>query len=38
MRLYEDITWCDSCGVEITWGPVVIEGRSLLLPGLCPGI
>jgi hypothetical protein len=23
---YEDTTWCDGCGVEITWGPVLAEG------------
>jgi len=24
----EEMTWCDGCGVEITWGSVVIEERS----------
>jgi hypothetical protein len=24
----EEMTWCDGCGVEITWGPVVIDSRS----------
>ena len=28
MSWFEEMTWCDSCGVEITWGPYVIEGRS----------
>lgn len=21
MTWYDEITWCDGCGVEITWGP-----------------
>ena len=24
----EEMTWCEGCGAEITWGPVVIEERS----------
>lgn len=28
MTWREEMTWCDGCGVEITWGPVVIESRS----------
>ncbi len=28
MRRREKMTWCDGCGVEITWGPVVIEELS----------
>jgi hypothetical protein len=28
MTWYEEMTWCDGCGVEVTWGPIVIEGRS----------
>jgi len=27
MTLYEETTWCDGCGVEITWGPVVADER-----------
>ena len=27
MSWYEEMTWCDSCGVEITWAPVILEGR-----------
>lgn len=23
MALFEEAIWCDGCGVEITWGPVV---------------
>jgi hypothetical protein len=26
MRI-EDTLWCDGCGVEITWAPVVINRR-----------
>ena len=28
MTWREEITWCDGCGVEITWAPVVIAARS----------
>ena len=28
MTWYEEMTWCDGCGVEITWGPLVIETRA----------
>lgn len=28
MTWYEDMTWCDGCGVEITWGPVLVEQRT----------
>ncbi len=28
MTWYEEITWCDGCGVEITWGPVLAEERT----------
>ena len=28
MTRYEEITWCDGCGVEITWEPVLVEGRA----------
>ena len=28
MTSHEEIIWCDGCGVEITWGPVVIAARS----------
>jgi hypothetical protein len=28
MTWYEEMTWCDGCGVEITWGPVLAEGRA----------
>jgi hypothetical protein len=28
MTWYEEMTWCDGCGVEITWAPVVVEGRT----------
>ncbi len=27
MTWYDEMTWCDGCGVEITWGPVLVEGR-----------
>lgn len=23
MTWYDEMTWCDGCGVEITWGPVL---------------
>jgi hypothetical protein len=23
----EHALWCDGCGVEVTWAPVLIEGR-----------
>jgi hypothetical protein len=22
----DEMTWCDGCGAEITWGPVLVEG------------
>jgi len=28
MTWREKKTWCDGCGVEITWGPLVIETRA----------
>ena len=28
MTRLEEMIWCDGCGVEITWGPVVIDKRS----------
>jgi hypothetical protein len=28
MTWYEEMTWCDGCGVEITWGPVVIDAQA----------
>ena len=24
MALNDEIVWCDGCGAEITWGPVVV--------------
>lgn len=27
MTLRDETTWCDGCGVEITWGPVAIDGQ-----------
>ena len=27
MVLIEDTIWCDGCGVEILWAPLVVEGR-----------
>jgi hypothetical protein len=27
MTWYDEITWCDGCGVEITWGPVLVDRR-----------
>ena len=26
MTWYDEMTWCEGCGVEITWGPVLVEG------------
>jgi hypothetical protein len=28
MTWYEEMTWCDGCGAEITYGPVLNAGRS----------
>ena len=28
MTWYDEMTWCDGCGAEITWGPVLVEGRT----------
>lgn len=27
MTWYDEMTWCDGCGVEITWGPVMVADR-----------
>jgi hypothetical protein len=27
MMYRDDMVWCDGCGVEITWGPVVVDNR-----------
>ena len=27
MTWYEQMIWCDGCGAEITWGPVLVEGN-----------
>ncbi len=27
MTWYDEMTWCDGCGVEITWGPVLVDRR-----------
>ena len=27
MALNDEMVWCDGCGVEITWSPVVIGKR-----------
>ncbi len=27
MVLIEDTIWCDGCGVEILWAPLVVKGR-----------
>ena len=28
MTWREKMTWCDGCGVEITWGPVMFDMRA----------
>jgi hypothetical protein len=28
MAWYDEMTWCDGCGVEITWGPVLTDRRT----------
>ena len=28
MTRYDEVTWCDGCGVEITWGPVFVDSRT----------
>ena len=28
MTWYDEMTWCDGCGVEITWVPVQIDRRT----------
>lgn len=28
MTWYEEMTWCAGCGVEITWGPALVENRA----------
>ena len=28
MTRYDEVTWCDGCGVEITWGPVLVDSRA----------
>ena len=28
MTWYDETTWCDGCGVEITWVPVQIDRRT----------
>jgi len=27
MMYRNEVIWCDGCGVEITWNPVVVENR-----------
>ena len=27
MTRYDEMTWCDGCGVEITWGGLVVDKR-----------
>ena len=28
MTWYDEITWCGGCGVEIAWGPVLVDRRT----------
>ena len=28
MTRYDEVTWCDGCGVEITWGPMLVDRRT----------
>ncbi|UCD99046.1 MAG: hypothetical protein JSV42_19260 [Chloroflexota bacterium] len=27
MTWYDKVVWCDGCGAEITWGPVLVAKR-----------
>lgn len=27
MALNDEMVWCDGCGVEITWGPIIVGER-----------
>ena len=28
MTWYDEMTWCDGCGVEVTWVPEMVERRA----------
>ena len=38
MTWREEMTWCDGCGAEITWGPVLDDGRKFCCHDCCLGI
>ncbi len=34
----KDIIWCDGCGVEILWAPLVVAGRDYCCQDCCDGL
>ena len=38
MTWNDETTWCDGCGVEITWGPVLVDKRTHCCQDCAQGI
>ena len=38
MTWYDEMTWCEGCGAEITWGPVLVKGRTYCCRDCSQGI
>jgi hypothetical protein len=38
MSRYDDTLWCDGCGVEITWVPIIKAGQAFCCQDCCDGI
>ncbi len=38
MTLNDEIVWCDGCGVEITWGPLLVGNRTHCCQDCAQGI
>ncbi|HJW91573.1 MAG TPA: TRASH domain-containing protein [Anaerolineales bacterium] len=34
----DETVWCDGCGTEITWGPIVVQKRRYCCPDCSEGL